>query len=36
MSKTGFQVVKQDEINCGHLKPVESPHLPFYRVQGEV
>ena len=33
MSQTGFQGVKQDEINCGHLNPVESPHLPFYMVK---
>ena len=33
MSQTGFQGVKQDEINCGHLNPVESSHLPFYRVK---
>ena len=29
MGQTGFQDVKQDEVNCGHLNPVESPCEPF-------
>ena len=31
MCQIGFQGVKQDEINSGHLNPVESPCYPFHR-----
>ena len=33
IDQTGFQDVKQDEINCGHLNPVESPCQPFHRAK---
>ena len=34
MGQTGFQGVKQDDVNCGHLNPVESSCEPFQRANG--
>ena len=34
IGKTGFQDVKQDEINFGHLYLVESPCKPFHTANG--
>ena len=34
IGKTGFQDVKQDEINFGHPNLVESPCKPFHSANG--
>ena len=34
MGQTGFQGVKKDNVNCGHLNPVEISCELFHMVKG--
>ena len=34
MGQTGFQGVKQDDVNCGHFITVEMAYEPFHMAKG--